>query len=382
MSDQELRDMSSHIPGVANSEPTIRMVGGRPYLIPSTAYVAIGVDGEEARGEGIRIKPTESGDHLVLAVPRVSSVVDQFVPITSIGVLYHLVHRQKWEGVMVPHDTHTQAAERNQAPYDEYVQAVTFAKVTGVAEHPATGEPVSCAVLNVRMPQETYGGQLWWVIGGHNIPHNSGTVEDGVYKRSVSSLGGTLRNEGEEEALIVQDGNAAGTPFNPQNRPKGRKLQILGYGRSSDRVGKVHESTIVVVHLPKGLRLVVRDITESLGFIRVPLAEWMRFMWGQATTDDQNLIRQSITLGLEDELARVPKSERAERQALVDRQLTFFFGQRREGGERIGFHLTPHQNTPPIDRLSLRAAEERLRSWGLLPPDFQPSERRRSRLKH
>jgi hypothetical protein len=381
MSKRKLRGVSLQLPTIIRDSPTTRTIGGRTYLVPPSAQVRVGENGEEeVYGERITARAHRHGDPVVLAVPTDPHVLDQFVSVTSTQSLYHLVHVQKWMGVLVPHDAHTQAAERGDVPYADYVQAVTFAKVTGVMKHPDTGETVSCAVLNVRMPRETYGGQLWWLIGGHNIPHgSSGVQESGAYLPCVSSLGGTLTKEGKEEALVIRTGNTAATPFDPRERGKGRKLRVLGYGRSSDAVGQVHESAVVAVHLATEERLVVRDRRESLGFIQVPLAAWMRFMDGAATLDDQRLIRASVVQGLDDEMARVPASESAERRALIERQLTAFFGEPNEDGERAEFHLTSERNTPPIDRLSLRATQALAQRWELIPacsstPRLAPSQ--------
>lgn len=359
--------VEARLSSVARLRPIKQAMYGQIFLIPATAYVTDGEEGAEVRGPGLYLQAGERGDLAVLAVPKDESIVDRFVSITSIRLLYHIAHVQKWQGVVVPHDTHTLAAEQGSHPYAEYVQAVTFAKVTGEMIHPITGKITSCAILNVRMPQETYGGQLWWVIGGHNIPHERGSVEDGAYKRGASSIGGTLGKENREEALIVRESTSAETPFDPRQKEAGRKCQVLGYGRSSDRVGKVHEAVVVAVHLAKGEKLVVRDSSESLGFIQVPLASWMRFMRERATPADRRVIRRCVIDGLEQELARVPQRERPKRRALVERELTLLFGERLQGGARAGFYLTPEQHTPPIDRLSLSAMHELAQTWRLLP---------------
>lgn len=374
MSKRASHRASLQAPPITRDSPRARTIGGRTYLIPPAAQVRLEASGEEeVHGEGISARAGRHSDLAVLAVPANPDVMDQFIPVTFMRSLYHLAHAQKWMGVLVPHDTHTRAAERGDAPYADYVQAVTFAKVTGVMQHPDTGESVPCAVVNVRMPSETYGGQMWWLIGGHNIPHrSSGATESGAYLPCVSSLGGTLTKEGKEEALVIRTGDTDAAPFDPRERRKGRKLQVLGYGRSSDVVGRVHESAVVAVHLAEGERLVVRDRRESLGFIQVPLAAWMRFMDGAATLDDQRLIRASVVQGLHDEMTRVPSSESAERWALTERQLIAFFGEPNEDGECAEFHLTPDRNTPPIDRLSLRAAQALAQRWGLTPPALLP----------
>jgi hypothetical protein len=363
------------------AKPRRRIVRGKPYLLPLGARVIKGTRGEEALGEGIIIQVADLREKAVLAVPVDPSVVDRFVPISSVGSLYGFVHKQKRDGILVPHYTHTHAAEERLTPYADYVQAVTFAKVIGEMEHPVTGEHVPCAVLNVRMASETYGGQLWWVIGGHNISHGAGGARGaGAHMPAVSSLGGTLTREGQEEALVIRGEPATEIPFDPRERLEGRRLRVLGYGRSSDRIGIVHESAIVAIRLSAGERLVVRDPRESLGFVRVPLMAWMRFMRREADISEQHLIRVSIIRGLEDELTRVPICERSERQTAVDRRLTWFFGETDDKSERSGFHMTPERNTPPIDRLSLSAVQGLAENWGLLNPESRrPSSTRPSR---
>jgi len=354
-------------------KPIRKTIGGVPHLLPPAARLMTGDDGMEASGPGVTVRPTRTGDTLVLVVPHSTGRLDEFVTLCSLRQLYRLVHEQKWNGVMAPHDTHTLAAEQNQAPYARYVQAVTFAKVVGEMEYSGGKESAPCALLNLRPSGETYGGSLWWVLGGHNIAHQRGKVAKKTYRRAVSSLGATLTKEGQEEALLVGAGEVCERPFDPRQKSAGRRVRVLGYGRSSDRIGRVHSTTVVAIHLAKGERLLVHDRTESLGFIPVPLAEWMRFMDGMATIADRRLIRRAITTGLERELARTPEPERLARSALIDQQLQAFFGEPGNDGERREFHLTPAQNTPPIDRLSLPPMQDLLRQWGLLPDLAQES---------